>query len=255
MSTGFAALVGRELRMLARSWQIVAVYLVLPVVIAGFTREAFATVALVSGSEASGIEQAVAGQAILFATMLLSQLGYAFYEEQAWGTWDRLRAAPVPLTQVVGAKLAVHWSHQVAQSVALVLVGGTVMGLSIEGSTVAVLAVAAAFGLAVAGAGFLAFVVSASNAQFNIACYLGALVVAGCGGALVPFDLLPSWARAVGPVMPSYWAMRGFEAAVAPGGSVAAVARHCGVLAGTGLALGAVGALAFRPDRRRRSYA
>lgn len=255
MTAGFVALVGRELRMLARTWQIAAVYLILPVVIAGFTRKAFATVALVSGSGGGGVEQAVAGQAVLFATMLLSQLGYSFYEEQAWGTWDRLRAAPIPLGGVVGAKLAVHWSHQVAQMLALVVLGGTVMGLTIRGSTAAVLAVAAAFAVAIVGLGFLAFAVSSSNAQYNIACYLGALVIAGCGGALVPFDLLPSWARAIGPVTPSYWAMRGIEEAVAPGGTLAGVAGPCGVLLATGTGLALAGTWAFRPDRRRRSYA
>lgn len=242
--------------MLVRSWPTALLYAVLPLLVAGFTRQAFEVATAMSGTgSAAGASQAVPGQAIIFGTMLLAQLGYSFFEEQAWGTWDRLRAAPVAIGTVIAAKASVNWVHQVLQTSLLVLVGGALLGIPSGGSPLAVVAVAASLASALVAIGFVAFSVSTSNAQFNIVCYLGALLAAGFGGALVPFDLLPSWARAVGPYTPCYWAMEGFERALAQGATVADVARPCGVLVAVAVVGSAVGVAAFRPDRRRRAYA
>jgi len=42
----------------------------------------------------------------------------------------------------------------------------------------------------------------------------GALIMAGFAGALVPFALLPPWAQAISPLVPSYWAMQGYKHAI-----------------------------------------
>src|SRR5437868_9051419 len=49
------------------------------------------------------------------------------------------------------------------------------------------------------------------RSQLNAFSNLGAMVLAGVGGALAPTSALPSWARTLAPATPSYWAMRGFR--------------------------------------------
>src|SRR5436305_957445 len=60
---------------------------------------------------------------------------------------------------------------------------------------------------------------------------LVAIVLAGIGGALVPSTVLPSWARTVAPVTPSYWAMRGFRNIIVGGSGFGGVTASLGALA------------------------
>ena len=107
----------------------------------------------------------------------------------------------------------------------------------------------------VTGYGLLVAAISATQAQFNAFAYLGALVLAGLGGALVPFTTLPGWAQAIAPVTPTYWAVSAFETVVVDGGSITDVTTEIGVLAIFAVVLFAAGAAMFNPDRRRSTWA
>jgi ABC-2 type transport system permease protein len=50
--------------------------------------------------------------------------------------------------------------------------------------------------------------------QANAITNVGALFIAGLGGALVPHAFLPSWARVLSPAVPSYWTMSGYREAI-----------------------------------------
>jgi ABC-2 type transport system permease protein len=76
---------------------------------------------------------------------------------------------------------------------------------------------------------------------------MGGLVLFGAlGGALVPVEVLPGWARAVAPATPTYWVMRGFRSVILDGHSFPAVVLPCCVLAGMGLAFTAISLSRFR---------
>ena len=47
--------------------------------------------------------------------------------------------------------------------------------------------------------------------QANALAFGGLVLFGAIGGALVPINVLPRWARAVAPATPTYWAMRGFS--------------------------------------------
>jgi ABC-2 type transport system permease protein len=47
--------------------------------------------------------------------------------------------------------------------------------------------------------------------QLSAAGNLGAVLVAGFGGAIAPLSSLPEWMSCVAPFTPNYWAMRGFN--------------------------------------------
>ena len=48
----------------------------------------------------------------------------------------------------------------------------------------------------------------------------------------MPFNLLPAWARAIAPVTPTYWAMRGMRSVVLDGQGIGGVALPCAALVG-----------------------
>jgi ABC-2 type transport system permease protein len=73
---------------------------------------------------------------------------------------------------------------------------------------------------------------------------IGSLVLTGLGGAFVPVELLPGWARLLAPASPGYWAMHAMRGAM--NGDVAATATGWLALAGfAGIAAG-VAAVRFR---------
>jgi ABC-2 type transport system permease protein len=58
----------------------------------------------------------------------------------------------------------------------------------------------------------------------------GMVLFGAIGGALVPLSVLPGWARAIAPVTPTYWVMRGFRAVILDGRGLGAVAGPVVVL-------------------------
>ena len=84
----------------------------------------------------------------------------------------------------------------------------------------------------------------------------GGLVLFGAiGGALVPIDLIPHWARAVAPVTPTYWAMRGFRSVILDGRGLGAELAPIVVLLGMAAAFLAVSVARFRLGQAKTAYA
>ena len=86
--------------------------------------------------------------------------------------------------------------------------------------------------------------------QANAFAMVGLVLFGAIGGALVPINVLPDWARAVAPVTPTYWAMRGFRSVILDGQGTAALLFPIGILLGMS-ALFAVIARGPVPLRRR----
>ena len=85
--------------------------------------------------------------------------------------------------------------------------------------------------------------------QASAFAYLGMVLFGAIGGALVPFGVLPGWARAVAPITPTYWAMRGMRSVILDGRGMTGVALPVAVLPAMTLACTAV-ALRTTPVRR-----
>jgi ABC-2 type transport system permease protein len=168
----------------------------------------------------NGAAQSVPGMAILFGFFLVGQVGYAFFREHAWGTWERLRATGLSRTQVLGAKVAVPLGMFAIQFGILFGAGCVLFGLEVHGSVLALGAVAVALALTLTAFGVALVSLCRTFMAVTTLSNVGALVFAGAGGALVPFALLPAWLRAVGPFTPGYWAMRGFTYAIDGGRGV-----------------------------------
>ena len=91
--------------------------------------------------------------------------------------------------------------------------------------------------------------------QLNGLQNVGAMLFAGLGGALVPFEALPGWAQAVAPFTPAYWAMEGHRAVFLEQGSVVDVLVPAAVLFAASAVLGALGVARFRVDETKEFFA
>jgi ABC-2 type transport system permease protein len=84
---------------------------------------------------------------------------------------------------------------------------------------------------------------------------MGAIVFAGLGGAIVPITVLPGWARAVAPVTPTYWAMRGFRAVLLKHDTLSGVWLSVVVLLAFAVFFALVAATRFSFEETKTSWA
>jgi ABC-2 type transport system permease protein len=251
-----AAIARHELRILRSDPVFFIIFTAMPLVVMAFVKPSFRFALVAQGHPGvNGAEQAVPGMTVMFALFLMGNVGFSFFREHGWGTWERLRASWATPSQIMAGKMAVPLLEAAVQLVVLFGVGGALYHLHVRGSMIALTAVAAAFCLCVVGLGLALLAICQTVLQLNAVANLGAIVLAGIGGAIAPAAALPGWARTVAPATPSYWAMRGFRSVILDGGSLGAVALPVVVLLGFAVAFLAVAATRFRFEQTKTSWA
>lgn len=222
----FALIITRsELRMLSRDPGPFVILVFMPLVLMAFIESAF------------GAAQAVPGMAVMFSFFLVTTVGIGIFREYAWGTWDRLRVSQAGTAEILAGKSTAPFLVSLAQFAVLFAAGRLIFGLQIEGTIFGLALVAGSLAICLVAIGMASVAVSRSFQQLTTFNNLGTLVLAGIGGAITPYESLPTWAQHLAPASPCYWAMRGFKSAIRPGGGLSDVAPSIGVL--LGFAIGA----------------
>ncbi len=214
------AIARQDWRILCRDPFPVIVPVVLPLLLIPFVKPAFRLGFLAEHvRHTAGAEQAVPAMAVTFAFFLVGNSSMGFFREHAWCTWDRLRASPASNYEIVLGKIAVPLLQAVGQFTLVFGLGGLVLGLTVRGSWGSLVAVGVAYSLYLVTTGLAVVALCRTYMQANAITNVGALLLAGLGGALVPHAFLPSWAQFLSPAVPSYWAMRGYREAILGYGS------------------------------------
>lgn len=153
-----------------------------------------------------------AGMGIQFLLFVALDFGIALLLERQGGLWKRLRAAPLTRgTLLLGKTLS-------GAVIGLISVGATflfgilVFGIRVQGSLpgfllllVTTALMAAAFGI------FLAAVGKTPAATRGISIF-AILILVMLGGGWVPAFVFPSWLQSLTLVLPTRWAIDGFDA-------------------------------------------
>ena len=251
-----AAVARHELRVLRQDPFPLILLVFMPLVLTAFMQNAFRSVLVEEGhAGATGAEQAVPGMSVMFAFFLVGTVGFAFYREHGWGTWERLRATTTPPAAVIAGKVAAPIVICMAQLTALFTIGVVLFGLSIAGSVAGLVVVGFAFACSLVALGVCLVSLTRTIMQMNALANVGALVLAGLGGALVPLGALPGWVQAIGPSVPSYWAMRGFQDAILTESSLGTAVLPSAVLLAFAAAFAGVAMLRFRFEETKTSWA
>ena len=224
------AVVRHELRVLRSDPVFVVVFTTMPLIVMAFVKPALGDLAGPS-SDFNGAEQAVPGMTVLFALFLVGVVGLGFFREYGWRTWDRVRATGATPAQVVIGKVVVPFMQSAVQVAVLFGVGGLLYGLRVKGSVIALAATASMFSLSLICLGLALLALCKTILQLNAMSSLGAIVLAGVGGAITPSTTLPGWARTIAPATPSYWAMRGFRKVIIDGAGLGGAALSIAILA------------------------
>ncbi len=221
-----------------------------------FSRTMGLSLADIGFTDATGAEQVVPGQTVLFGFFIASSAAFAVFREHGWKTWDRLRASAVTSRQLL-AGYALPWIviHSFYQ-LALFVAGFAFLGLRLRGgSLVALLLVVVSYAACLIALMLLATATFRTIQLVNALSNLGAMVMGGLGGALVPLEQLPGWAQAVAPITPPYWAMRAHRSIFLEAGGVADVAPFVGVLVAAAVVFGLAASFRFRVDETKEFFA
>jgi ABC-2 type transport system permease protein len=130
--------------------------------------------------------------------------------------------------------------------VVLFLVGVVAFGLRFHGHLLSLVLTGLAFPACLVSAGIFLVSVCHTNQQINVVGNVGGIFLGALGGGYVPLSVLPSWARDIAPVTPTYWAVKGLRGGVLPGYSLGSGLVCTGVLLGVAAAFGVGAAVRFR---------
>jgi len=157
-------------------------------------------------------DQNVPGFSVTFLLLgMLLGISLSLLDERDWGTLDRLRSMPAPLSTLLVAKLVSRVTVGLVQMALLFAVGRIAFGISLGPEpwalalpTLGIVFAGTAFGLVVAG-------LAASR---DAVLPLGSIVIvtmAAVGGCWWPIDLEPRWMRSVALAFPTTWAMAAYN--------------------------------------------
>jgi ABC-2 type transport system permease protein len=226
-----AVILGHEWRLVARDPLPIMVLVVFPIITMAFLKPAFrATLEQAGFTHANGAEQVVPGQAVMGAFFVVSLTTFAFFSEFGWMTWDRLRASPASSLEIVIGKAIPRLVMVLAQFVVVIGAGVVVFGLHIRGNALALVPLVFAFSISLVLLGVAVTAVCRTLQQASAFGFVGMVLFGAIGGALVPYSVLPQWAKTVAPATPTYWAMRGFRSVVLGGQGLSAMAAPIGAL-------------------------
>jgi ABC-2 type transport system permease protein len=236
-----------ELRVMLTDPGTVIFTVLMPLLLVALTQELFAGALADAGfASANGSEFAVPGMAVAFAAFGVGYAGFTFFRDHGWGTWDRLRASPASAIDIMIGKVTPTVLVTVAQLGLLFLLGGPLFGLSISGSAVALTVLIVVLALCLSAFGMLVTALSRTMNQLNAIGSIGGVAMAMLGGAWVPVEVMPGWAQAIAPILPTYWAMQGFEDVILSGAGLAQVMKPVVIIAAFGVLFAVLAAWKFR---------
>ena len=244
-----------ELRLSIRDPLPVMVLVVFPIITMAFLKPAFRAALEQSGyPHANGAEQVVPGQAVVGAFFIVSLTTFAFFSEFGWMTWDRLRASPATSLEIVLGKAIPRVAMVGAQLFVVLGAGVILFDLNIRGNALALIPLVVTFSISLVLLGVAVTALCRTAQQANSFAYVGMVLFGAIGGALVPFNVLPRWAKTVAPATPTYWAMRGFHSVILDGGGLGAMAKPIGALAAMGALFALVALRRLRFDEAKTAW-
>jgi ABC-2 type transport system permease protein len=245
-------ILAHELRLARRDPLPIMVLIVFPIITMAFLKPAFRPALVQAGHpQANGAEQVVPGQATLSAFFVVSLVTFAFFAEHYWATWDRLRASQATSLEIVVGKSLPRVAIGIAQFIVILVAGVVVFDLKIRGDALALAPLVVAFCICLVLLGVAVTAIFRTAQQANAFGIVGMVLFGAVGGALVPFSVLPGWARTIAPVTPTYWAMRGFRSVILDAQGVGGVTAPVAVLLGMALLFAVVALWRLRFDQAK----
>jgi ABC-2 type transport system permease protein len=250
-----ASIIRHEFRVMMTDPGTIIFLIVMPLLMVALMRQLFVGPLAAAGFPGSnGSEFAVPGMAVGFAAFGIGYAGFTFFRDHGWGTWDRLRATPATSADLIAGKVVPTVTVTILQLGLLFLLGGPLFDFHITGSATAIAVLIVVLALSLSAFGMAVTAVSRTMNQLNAFATVGGFAMAMLGGAFVPVSAMPGWAQAIAPVLPTYWAMKGFRSVVLEGGGVGDIVVPVLMLVGFGVLFTVLAAAKFRFEDTKAYY-
>jgi ABC-2 type transport system permease protein len=196
--------------------------------------------------EYNGYAHSFGGMGVQFILFMGLDVGIALLMLRQSGLWQRLRAAPLSRTMLLGSR-AVS-AALIAGFILLVLFGFAriVFGVHIRGSFVGFLGVCAAFSLMTAAFGLLIAALGETVEATRGYSIMATIVMVMLGGAWVPTFLFPMWLQKLTVIIPTRWAIDGLDGMTWRGLGFSSALAPIGVLLLFTFLFGALAVTRFR---------
>ena len=191
-----------------------------------------------SGATAGDEEEALwnpyahasAGMIVQFVVFGLNTSAMVLVLERKSRTLQRLLTTPITRTQVIAGHVLAMFLVVFLQQVLLVVFGQLAFGVGYMREPLASLLMVVALALWVASLGLLVGAMAKGEDQVIMFSMLAMFVFSALGGAWFPLDITGKAFAAIGHLMPTAWAMDGFENIVVRGLGLNSVLLPAGIL-------------------------
>jgi ABC-2 type transport system permease protein len=178
----------------------------------------------------SGYAQASAGMMVQFSIFGLITSAMVLMLERKSGTLQRLLTSPIRPYEVIAGHVLAMFGIVFAQQLILVIVGQLVFGVNYARQPLAILLMISVLSLWAASLGLLISALSRKEDQVITLSLIAMFVFAALGGAWFPLEVAGKAFAAVGHIMPTAWAMDGFQNILIRGLEFQSVLVPAGVL-------------------------
>ncbi|HEY3310818.1 MAG TPA: ABC transporter permease [Anaerolineales bacterium] len=155
--------------------------------------------------------QASPGILVQFAIFGLVTSGQILMQERKLRTLQRMLTTSMHTWEIVAGHMLAMFSVVFLQEALLVVFGQLVLRVNYAREPLATLLVAAALGLWIASLGLLIGVVVWNDAQVVLFSLLAMFIFSALGGTWFPLEASGGVFASIGRLMPSTWAMAGFQ--------------------------------------------
>jgi ABC-2 type transport system permease protein len=171
-----------------------------------------ASQAVSTGPRYNGYAHAFAGMSVQFILFMGIDAGVALLLMRETGMWRRLRAAPLSRAMLLGSRVAATTLIAILILSVVYAVARFVFGVTVAGSFAGFAMIACAFAILAATTGLMIAAVGGSVAATRGVATFSILVLVMLGGAWVPAFLFPEWLQNASKILPTRWAVDGFDA-------------------------------------------
>ena len=190
--------------------------------------------------------QSSPGILVMFAIFGLITSAQILVQERKLGTLRRLLSTAMQPWEIIAGHMLAMFALVFAQSLLLLTFGQLALKVDYLRSPLAVLLVAIAMGLWVASLGLLIGVFAKSDEQVNLISMVCMFIFSALGGVWFPLEGAGQAFSMLGKLMPSAWAMDGFQNILIRGLGLASAWIPAGILLLYALAFFSLATLRFR---------
>jgi ABC-2 type transport system permease protein len=194
----------------------------------------------------NGYAQASAGMMVQFSIFGLITAAMVLVLERKSGALQRLLSSPMRRVEVIAGHILAMFCVIFVQQLILVVVGQFVFGVDYMRQPLAILLMIVVLSLWAASLGLLISAISRKEDQVIALSLIAMFVFAAMGGAWFPLEVAGKAFATIGHVMPTAWAMDGFQNILMRGLAFQSVLLPAGILLGYALAFFGLAIWRFR---------